>query len=1058
MAARLVSVPFGEPATRMLVDTVAGLRGGDPLAPLTVTVPAATAGVTLRRRLACDAGTGGLVGVTVQSLPQLVARLAAPALADGGRAPLSTVVLRGHLRAALRQLDGGPLARAATSPATERALELTVRELAAVDDAALDALAGTGEVGAAVVAVARKVQQAAAAAGRLVDRAAELRAAVDAVGAGRAGLDAIGPVVVHLPRRLGPSEVDLLAALHHAGHDVAVLVGRCDDPHADEPGRALLGALAAALGVRPEHVPGDAPSPQLDELVRAPDPAEEAAVAARLVLDAVAGGAQPERIAVLYRVGKPYAELLHEQLGAAGVPHHAPSVRTLAQSVTGRVLLGALALPDGDWRRSQVVAWWRSGPVRKVGSASPVPVARWDRLAREAGVVHGIDQWHQRLEQAAARRREYLAAKPAADGDATLPELDDHRLAGIEALAAEVDALARLLAAPHGRSWTTWSSWARAVLDAVLGQDHLAEGWPEEERDSRAAVVAAIAELARLDGIDAPPDLRRFRHALERELDRPARPHGRFGHGVAVGPIRDAVGADLDLAVIVGAAEGTFPPGGTDDALLPDRDRRAAGDRLPPRARTRGEEARDLAAVLAGARRRVLTSPRSDPRAQRERQPAPAFLDAVAARAGRLVASAELDALRSDAVPWFTDVESFEWWPGGAREPVTRADVELGALLAEQRAGRPVEGAASAVVDAALGRGLAAGAARRLGRFDEWSGNVGSRPDLLDGFDQPRSPTSLELYAACPFRYFLAQVLQVQPLDDPTDLEEISGRDIGSLVHAALEAFIRERGIGKPPDEPWSGDDRARLDDIARTVADAFEAGGRTGRPLLWGVRWEQIRRLLDAVLDADEVVRREWRTTPVAVEHAFGISDDVEPVVLDLDEHHRLAFRGVVDRIDRTDGGGLLVLDYKTGGKLGYEGLDDDITARGQRLQLGVYALAARQAHPDADVVDARYWFIGRGGGPDLVGRQFDAEAETRFREVVSTVVDGVVHGRFPANPGDERWDRGGYVHDHCKFCDYDRVCSTTRGWRWQQHRDVPELAAYVELAEGVDEEGESP
>jgi RecB family exonuclease len=446
----------------------------------------------------------------------------------------------------------------------------------------------------------------------------------------------------------------------------------------------------------------------------------------------------------------------------------------------------------------------------------------------------------------------------------------------------------------------------------------------------------------------------------------------------------------------------------------------------------------------------VLVAPRSDPRAQRERQPAPAYLEAISARAERVVASGELDGLRGRA-PWFTDVESFEWWPSSGRADVLPGDVDLAALLAEHRAGRPIDAASPAVVDAALARGLAAAAARRRGEFGVWSGNVGERPGLVDGLDRPRSPTSLERYASCPFSFFLGQVLGVDPLDDPTDLEEISGRDTGSLVHLAMERFIAERGIGKSPDEPWSPDDRRRLEEIAAAIADSFVAEGRTGRPLLWGVRWERLRRMLGDILDEDDILRREWRSTPIAVEHAFGFDDD--PVVLDLGDGRQVAFRGVIDRIDRTDDGSLLVVDYKTGSRYGYDGLDDDITGRGRKLQLGVYALAARHDQP-AGAVDPRYWFAGSGSGtPVLLGRRFDDDAERRFRDVVGTVLDGVVGGRFPANPGEERWDRSRYLHDNCKWCDFDRVCPTTRGWHWQQVRQRPELEAYVRLAEGDDE-----
>lgn len=1034
---RVVSVPFGEAATRALADMVTDLRGGDPLAPLAVTVPSAAAGTTLRRRLA--SGSTGLVNVTFQSLPQLAARLAAPALAVAGQASVPPVVLRGHLRAALRTI-AGPLAAAASSAATERALEASLAELAELDEGGLRALARRGGITASVVAVASAVR---ATAGHHADPTAALRAAIDAVADGSAPLADVGPVVVHLPRRLKPLERALLDALA-ARHPLAVLVGRTGDEAVDRPGASLLDDLAARLSADVE-VLGTAAVATPTTLVRAPDPAEEAAAAVRIAVAALERGVLPERIALLSRVRDPYAALLHEQLAAAGVPHHAPSVGTLAQSVAGRVLLGALDLRAGDYRRAEVVAWWRAGPVHDVATGKLARVARWDRIAREAGVVGGLDQWHQRLAEAMAHRRQYLdALEPSGDPS----EEPDRRLADIAALDAAIAALADHLEPPsQGSPWSVWSRWAGGLLDGVLGPEARSASWPEEEQRSRANVAAAVDSLARLDGVDAPPDLPAFRHALERELDRPAKPHGRFGHGVTVGSLLDAVGADLDVVVVVGAAEGQLPPRRRDDPLVPDRDRRAVG--LAPRSLSREEEARDLLAALAAAPERVLVAPRSDPRAQRERQPAPAFLDACGRRTGDLVASGQLRDLRHQ--PWFADVESFEWWPSGNRSEQVSADVDLGILLADHRAERPLLDSAPVVADPALGRGLSAALARRDGAFDAWSGNVGSRPDLLEGFDQPRSPTGLENYAACPFRFFLRNVLGVGALDDPTELERMSGRDVGVLVHAVLERFIDERGIqaAKQPDEPWSVDDRRRLLEIAEEEAAAFRAEGRTGRPLLWEVQWHNLRRQLIAILDADEAQRRDDGMVPVAVEHRFGV-DDSEPVTLDLGDGRTVAFRGIIDRVDRSvDGRKLRVVDYKTGGDEGYD-VDDDLTARGQKLQLAIYALAARRDHPGAEEVEARYWFVN-GGRTPLRGGRFDAAAEARFTDVVTTVLDGVVAGRFPANPGDEKWSRGRYVHQHCKWCDYDRVCATTRGWAWQQARQLPELADYVALAEAA-------
>src|SRR3546814_5206300 len=68
-----------------------------------------------------------------------------------------------------------------------------------------------------------------------------------------------------------------------------------------------------------------------------------------------------------------------------------------------------------------------------------------------------------------------------------------------------------------------------------------------------------------------------FRSELELESDLGR--VGRFGDGVLVGSVEMGIGLDLDLVVVLGLAEGSFPSTVRDDSLLPD----------PERARTAGE-------------------------------------------------------------------------------------------------------------------------------------------------------------------------------------------------------------------------------------------------------------------------------------------------------------------------------------------------------------------------------------------------------------------------------------------------------------------------------------
>ena len=98
-------------------------------------------------------------------------------------------------------------------------------------------------------------------------------------------------------------------------------------------------------------------------------------------------------------------------------------------------------------------------------------------------------------------------------------------------------------------------------------------------------------------------------------------------------------------------------------------------------------------------------------------------------------------------------------------------------------------------------------------------------------------------------------------------------------------------------------------------------------------------------------------------------------------------------------------MLDYKTGGRYGVDVLADDPVARGTRLQLVLYGMAAAHRYQADGPVDVGYWFVSdrgsvRGRFP-RDGFRLTAAAEGRFQDVLRTLVDAIEAGRFPANPG---------------------------------------------------------
>src|SRR5688572_30746027 len=102
-----VHAPAGVPSLLALRDTIAAVKAGDPLAPVTVVVPSSYAGLSLRRLLASGdlgpppSGAVGLVNVRFLVAARVAELLGAAALAAQGRRPVSRPVRAEAVRSVL---------------------------------------------------------------------------------------------------------------------------------------------------------------------------------------------------------------------------------------------------------------------------------------------------------------------------------------------------------------------------------------------------------------------------------------------------------------------------------------------------------------------------------------------------------------------------------------------------------------------------------------------------------------------------------------------------------------------------------------------------------------------------------------------------------------------------------------------------------------------------------------------------------------------------------------------------------------------------------------------
>lgn len=1040
---RLVVCPHGPAARRALWTIIDELKDADPLAPVTVTVPSTYAGLSLRR----EAGRrpGGLVNVRFLSLNRVAELLGAPFLAAPGRVPLTATRRAGAIRAALHRV-GAPFRDLAGHPATTRAFAATLSELDTLDDVSLDRLAAAGPRPAAVVAVAREVR-------RLLDDAYtdedQLRVAAAMVATHTAALDDLGTVVCFAPGILSPGATEFLLALGRRGAAVAVLT-LSGDPEADAATLRLRDRLAPVLGTVATGPEPDTPAPHAHAILSCADADDEARTVVREVARRLEAGVPLHRMAVAYRNAVPYARLLHEHFTAAGIPVHGPRPTTLRESVAGRTLLALLTLREGNFRRDDVAALFAMAPLVESPGGPLVPGARWDRISCEANIVAGVDQWVTRLARYRDDRAAMLARRATEAGTLFSPEVvdqaADHTVHHAKRLARFITELATATE-PPASTWSALSEWARGLLCRYLDPRRAdLVAWPEAELTAFDRVVECVGSLGQLDALGAPASVPAFVRALEDELDASVGHAGRFGDGVFVAPLGALRGTDYDTLFVVGLVEGAFPPPPRDDPLLPDRARQAAPG-LVRRSDVMARERDDYLAALAAARERVLTTPRADRSAQRAARPAPWLLESAAHLAGRVVLASELDPGHPTArdAAWLHVVASFE---SGVAQAVTAGSVQdyrLRSLLAWKTARRPLTQHPLALAEPSLRLGFAALRARARPALGPWEGVIGARGGLTPVVERSLSPTALEHWAVCPFKYFLARVLRVEEIERPEARERLAPSDRGTIIHDVLQAFVEAHPRTRP-DQRWSPEERAHLRELAEVACDAAEADGITGRPVWWELERARLLREIEAVLDTDEWVRAHDGTLPFAFELGFGTpGDPLPPLTVELDGCAPVAFRGRIDRVDRTpDGSRMYVYDYKTGNPGELTGITGDPVMRGRRLQLALYAMAVQRAYPSAEV-GAYYWFTRERGEAAFAGFQLDATARSRLEHVLATIVGGVSAGRFPAYPGDDGW----YGPQNCRYCAYDRVCPRDRIRRLERRRADPALEPIVALAE---------
>ena len=622
----------------------------------------------------------------------------------------------------------------------------------------------------------------------------------------------------------------------------------------------------------------------------------------------------------------------------------------------------------------------------------------------------------------------------------TEPDWASGALDDAVAFQAFVQGLAHDLQALGGPRSTEWKS-VTVLLKELVRKYRWA--LREEAVEDRQQIDDLLEGLSDLENWSAEYNPATLQEVIRVGLQSPVSERGKpVGSGVYLGPPDAVAGAEYDVVYAVGMVERQFPPRPRANPWLAE----------PPGALQQDAalERYDFLAAIAAADHAVL----SWPAATAERSAAYPSRWLVEAANRRHEYAGEYGRLTYESItegaerkPWLTVIPSRE---AGLRrlshammEPADATDYTLRHLIAESEESLPRHRAIAS--DARMINALAARTARGGNTLSEWDGLLGTDTErivTIGSRERPISPSALETWATCPYRYFLSRVLglSVPPEDDD---DEISAMERGTLVHKILERFVEEQGQTE-----------ADLLALAEAEFDDVEVRGVTGYDLLWQMEKAKIRDALTEFLPAEtdwfgvvppDESRAEVTFGPPAIlsDNATEVGTDIGEVRVPVAELGEVWFRGKIDRIDNW-GDVIRVRDFKTGkpGKYtsGDTARDAYTVANGRALQLPVYAAAAAAAYPDARI-EASYCFP--------LSLVYDARLYTaeqgmeEFSSTLGRIVGTARAGIFPATPDGE-----GQYSD-CSYCDFNRLCPTRRRQIWERkaRHDAAIVQSFNEL-----------
>ena len=249
------------------------------------------------------------------------------------------------------------------------------------------------------------------------------------------------------------------------------------------------------------------------------------------------------------------------------------------------------------------------------------------------------------------------------------------------------------------------------------------------------------------------------------------------------------------------------------------------------------------------------------------------------------------------------------------------------------------------------------------------------------------SPSALNTFFNCKKQFFYKNILRIPEMDDYNPYEVIPVTDQGTLAHSLMEYLADHKGISK---EEFLAFSNTVFDEYMKICVPLIKDNIENTR--------EEFLDMMSNGYDFDQKYKRR-----LAFKEEDKVCEHVES---------KVTIHGFPDRVELTDDGKAVIIDFKTERKRGLHIKDDIDTC----LQVIIYAYLVEHTM-NIEVDHCEYRLLRFEDG--IVTCKYDDEIKNQLTEKLLEFKHSLDTGDYSIEPFSKEEEK-----DKCKYCKYGSIC----------------------------------